>query len=306
MKHFIKSVLWFIPFLITAYLLLIFVWGRFVPQLFKPNLNYKTGSSGHTFSRLQEVKNINGLDILFLGSSHAYRGFDTRLFGENNLKTFNLGTSAQTPVETRLLLKRYLDQLDPALIIYEVYPKTFSIDGAESALNIIADDKNDFNSINMALNINNVKVYNTLMYGFMSDWFNLNASFVEPAQIGKDKYIPGGYVEREQSYFKYVTHSQSQWKLNEKQFNSFEEILSMIKKRNIKLILVNSPITSSLYNSYTNNNSFDSIMNTYGEYYNFNTILDLNDSLHFYNSHHLNQEGVKIFNSKLLEIIGKK
>ena len=45
------------------------------------------------------------------------------------------------------------------------------------------------------------------------------------------------------------------------------------------------------------------IFNNSSEYYNFNTLLNLEDSLHFYDSHHLNQTGVERFNTKLIEIL---
>ena len=91
-------------------------------------------SYGHMYSRISEIKNQEDVDILFLGSSHAYRGFDTRIFLENGYKSFNLGSSAQTPTQTKVLVERYLGSLNPELVIYEVYPKTFTMDGVESSL----------------------------------------------------------------------------------------------------------------------------------------------------------------------------
>ena len=88
-------------------------------------------------TRLNEVKNIKNIDILFLGSSHTYRGFDTRVFKKNGYNSFNLGSSSQSPIQTLTLTKRYLNQLNPKLIVYEVYPTTFTIDGIESSLDII-------------------------------------------------------------------------------------------------------------------------------------------------------------------------
>ena len=46
------------------------------------NINYRIGSSGHMYSRLLEVKSYGRVDLLFLGSSHTYRGFDTRIFSK--------------------------------------------------------------------------------------------------------------------------------------------------------------------------------------------------------------------------------
>jgi hypothetical protein len=44
-------------------------------------------------------------------------------------------------------------------------------------------------------------------------------------------------------------------------------------------------------------------MRTYGVYYNFNELLELEDELHFYDEDHLNQSGVEIFSAKLIEIL---
>ena len=46
-------------------------------------------------------------------------------------------------------------------------------------------------------------------------------------------------------------------------------------------------------------------MRQYSEYYNFNEIITLNDTLYFYDSHHLNQDGVNIFNKKLIELLNE-
>ncbi|HET8962701.1 MAG TPA: hypothetical protein VFM99_02300, partial [Chitinophagales bacterium] len=196
-----------------------------------------------------------------------------------------------------------LDQLNPKLIIYEINPGVLSEDGVESALDIIANDKNDIYSIQMALKLNHAKVYNTLMYGLMQDIFNLNNSFVEAYKSGDDEYIRGGFVQRKISYYSPTTELKSTTEFNEKQLSSFKTIVNMIKERNIPLIFVFVPIPTSTFNQYSNNADFDSIIESYSTYYNFNEIIQLDDSLDFYDFQHLNQNGVEIFNKKLLEIL---
>jgi len=44
-------------------------------------------------------------------------------------------------------------------------------------------------------------------------------------------------------------------------------------------------------------------MSTYSVYYNFNELITLSDSVHFYDSHHLNQSGVDVFNNALLDLL---
>jgi len=306
MKKFILDTLIFLLYTIVFYIIMLFLWGLFAPSIFKPNINYRIGSYGHMHLRLSDIKNYSDIDILFLGSSHAYRGFDTRIFLENGYKTFNLGSSGQTPLQTKVLLNRYLETLNPTTVIYEVYPATFTLDGVESSLDIIANDKNDLHSFKMALKINNVRTYNTLLYGVICDLLNLNKSFTESLIKGNDRYISGGFVETKIGYFKPTQFERQEIRLNQLQLESFSEILQILKSKNIKLILVYAPIPKVNYDSYINNSYFDSLMNKYSEYYNFNEIIFLNDSLHFYDSHHLNQNGVELFNKKIIEILNKK
>jgi hypothetical protein len=302
MKKYIATLLLFGLYAVFFYTFALFL----APPRFKPNLNYIIGSYGHMYSRLKEVKDVKDVDILFLGSSHAYRGFDPRIFKANGYTSFNLGSSAQTPIQTEVLLRRYLIQINPKLIIYEVSPGPFSSDGVESALDIISNDRNDVFSLQMALELNHIKVYNTLLYGSISDIFNLNSSFIEPRKKRDDTYISGGFVEKEIQFFAPEHNNNRELYINESQLIAFKKALKLIAEQKIELILVYAPITSSLYNSYTNNEYFDRIMMKSSEYYNFNEILHLDDSLHFYNSQHLNQNGVEIFNSKLIEIINEK
>jgi len=51
--------------------------------------------------------------------------------------------------------------------------------------------------------------------------------------------------------------------------------------------------------------SFDALMSTYSDYYNFNELISLSYSVHFYDSHHLNQSGVEVFNEAFIELITK-
>ncbi|MFT4015877.1 MAG: hypothetical protein QM668_02845 [Agriterribacter sp.] len=243
----------------------------------------------------------NGIDVLFLGSSHAYRGFDPRNFP--GIKTFNLGSNSQTPIQTDLLLQRYLDKLKPQKIIYEVFPNGFCIDGVESALDIISNDENDIHSAEMALRVNDVSTYNTLIYSAGVDALHLNRFFIEGTRKtqNNDTYIPGGYVEKDLQHFSdSCCQPIKQWNFRKEQFNAFQKSITKIRENNIDLILVYAPVTSAYYHSYTNNQIFDSLITRYDKkYYNFNEIIHLNDSLDFYDKHHLNKNGVDTFNKVL-------
>lgn len=289
-----------------SYIMLIAVVGNYAPGIFKKNLNYKIGSYGHMYTRVNEVDKFNDVDILFLGSSHSYRGFDPRVFRTYNYNIFNLGSSSQSPIQEELLLNQYLKGLNPKLIVFEVYPRIFESDGVESALDIIANNEIDFSSLIMCFKTNNIKVYNTLIYGYYRQLLNLNRGFKEPLNRDRNLYITGGFVENKIDYYKSLPSKKAtkKYDLNKTQLDAFKAILKKLRNNKINFILVQAPISQSLYDSYSNNNEIDSLFNSLGVYYNFNEIISLKDSM-FYDSHHLNQIGVDTFNHSFIDVLQK-
>src|SRR5690606_12876278 len=106
--QFIKLLKRFVAFIFLCffiYSVFVCIWGYFLPVKYSKNLNFKIGSS---YIRFQEVKKYNNVDIVFIGSSHAYRGFDPRIFKKAGYSSFNMGSTAQTPVQTKYLLEQYI------------------------------------------------------------------------------------------------------------------------------------------------------------------------------------------------------
>ena len=300
MKYFVKYSIAFLGFSILIYFILIFLWGSVMPLWLNSNLIYKQ-RGGHLYSRLSEINKYQNVDVLFLGSSHAYRGFDTRIFKQRGIHSFNLGSSSQAPVQSLLLLKKYIDNLQPKQIIFEVCPQSLSSDGIESALDIISNDKIDFQTIKMAIKLNHIKVYNTLIYSSIRQLLNLDNGFIEAQRIGKDTYISGGYVQRDNVQFEYKGPLEKS--INPEQMMAFKELVNWVKSKDVELILVQAPVTTIEYDSYDDNVSFDKLMQDYSRYYNFNALITLDDSLHFYDPHHLNQLGVETFNADLIDLL---
>jgi hypothetical protein len=306
MLKFLKNIIVFVLFSAFIYVSLIIVWGEVAPNPLRKNLIYSTGSYGYTLTRLQEVKKTKNIDILFLGSSHSYRSFDNRIFKEYGGTSFNLGSNAQSAIQTNLLLKRYLKQLNPKVVIYEVYPGNLSFDGIESSLNIISNDDINCETIEMAFQQNNLKIYNSIVYGFFKDAIKNKNTINEDLNRFEDTYISGGYVEKKIKYHKIIEHQTTEWKIQDTQLEYFEKNLKLIKDNNAKVIFVFAPITKNYYNSKKNNHYYDSIIQSYGEYYNFNKLMRLDDSLHFYDYHHLNQKGVELFNRKMITVLERQ
>jgi Protein of unknown function (DUF1574) len=303
MKKFLSDIIQFAVFLFIFYICFIVLSGLFFPEFLRRNLIYTLGGNGFTYTRLKEAKDLRHVDVLFLGSSRAYRSFDTRIFDAAGLTSFNLGTSNQTPVQSLYLLEKYLDQLKPATIVFEVNPDIFSNNGVESAIDIISNEKMDVSLLKMAIDIHHIKVWNTLIYSTFRKSTGLENSFIEGNQKTDQKYIKGGYVLSLTENFDQDAGNSYVCQLNRKQLDAFEKIISLVKSANIKILLVQSPVVPTLYNACSENKNFDRLMNQSSAYINFNKTLNLTDTLHFTDGQHLNQNGVDIFCNEILKLL---
>ena len=197
------------------------------------------------------------------------------------------------------------DKINPAMVIYEVNPIAFSNEGVESSLDFINNTDISVATAIMAFKVKDIRTINTLVYAGCRQLLHADAGFKTTMVKGNDKYISGGFVERKTAYFKHHQPYKPQANVvKDYQLACFKKSIADLLRSGIKVILVQAPITSALYKSYTNNEEFDSLMQIEKvPYYNFNTLVSLDDSLHFYDGHHLNQDGVVLFNKKLLEIL---
>ncbi len=305
LKLFLINIIKFFVFVVLSYFIFLFCWGLLIPVPFQKNIKYALGAYGHMYTRLQDLKKQSEIDLLFLGSSHAYRGFDPRIFKKFNIKSFNLGSSGQTPIQTELLMIRYLNKLKPKKIIFEVYPEMFNNDGVESSIDMICNDKIDYNTFKMVFKVNDPKTYNTFFYAYLRQFLELDKYYLEPSLKAMDKYINNtGFVERKLEYCnncKNTNNIKSNIQLKTKQVESFNRIMNFFKKNNVDVILVFAPITKSKYKLIKNLIEINSFFSGYKNYYDFNKLMNLNDDTDFYDSHHLNQIGVEKFNQLLIK-----
>lgn len=304
MKPFIQNVVRFALFAAAAYLALLVVWGELAPRCLQRNLNYLRGEFGHLLSRLQEAKQSGPVDILVVGSSHAYRGFDPRIFAQRRYSAFILGSSAQTPMHSYILLQRYVDRLRPRLVIWEVYPATFTIDGVEATLDLIANDEHDLFTRQLVRHHRHLAVYHNYLFSRYRRLTGIDRRVVENPVKGEDTYVPGGYVEGRIKYNPSdprLRPAQRTWKFLDSHFEALGKAIDFLRARNIPVVLVQAPITSQLRNAYANNEAFDRRIAPYGPHIDFNGLVELDDHLHFLDTTHLNQDGVRLFNGVLLD-----
>ncbi|MDQ3555909.1 MAG: hypothetical protein M3409_03905 [Gemmatimonadota bacterium] len=268
----------------------------------------RSGQTGQSLVRFREIRSYRDVDVVFLGSSHAYRGFDPRIFAQTGLRTFNMGSSSQTPLNSRFLLKRYWDQLHPRLVVYEVYPRVHTLDGMESYYDLLSNTPMDDQTVRMALATRNVYAMNALI---STQWKRLRRPMREREQREfRGSYIRGGYVESTVTMdtFQLIGEVPREWELEEAQLDHLRELIRFVEENGARIVLVTHPLPEETRQWVRN---YDELSATFHElaeeegvhYFDFNDSLDFDTFRHFYDWNHLNAEGVSIFNRALIDTL---
>ncbi|PQL93423.1 hypothetical protein [Apibacter adventoris] len=313
--RFLTKIICFLGFSMVTYFLLLIIWGTFLPIFINKNLQFKFRTEGHTYTRLKEADTVKNVDILFIGSSHVFRGYDPRVFEKNNLKIFDLSSVAQTPVISKLLFEKYIHTMNPKLIILDIYPTILDMDRAEAKADYLSSTEFSMTNLKLAVQSKNILVINTFLYSTFFHSSGIFDSYKEPKKRLYDKYnlkgnydeyIGGGFVETSYKNGNYVPEKFKSVKLgfHHSNIEELKKLITLIKEHNIKFILIQTPVTKNLFNSITNNRDIDKQFSSYGPYYNFNTILDI-PTQYFYDSNHFTQEGVKLFDQEFINYMKK-
>lgn len=297
----------FLIFAAGCYVLLLTVTPQRLAFRTARNLNVPSGGYGHQWTRSQEVVGHGPVDVLFVGSSHAYRGFDPRIWSARGYRTFNLGSSSQTPLQSEVLLHRHLGSLRPALVILELGPTSFSFDGVESALDVLANAPADGHAWRMAWRTGHLKVWNSMLYTWAHRAVFGMPDIHEPVKKEGDTYIPGGYVEKKLRHYKHAPPERpSTFAARPEQVAALDRMLTLLKGQGVRTIAVEAPVTRSRRASAADQDQFAEWIGARLPYFDLQDRVPLDDSLHFYDAHHLNQLGVDRMNAVLIDLLEKE
>ena len=302
MRKFILKTFEFLSFACLFYVVFIMIYGLVMPGRVSKNLrNFPI--NGFTHKMLSEVEKFEKADILVLGSSHANRGYDPRIFKEKKgLSLINLGTNAQTPLQTNYMFKTYGERLKPKFVILDAYHTLFASDGVESSLDIISNGKINGHLIRMTSKVNDIRAYNILIFNSLSKILRIQKQ-TEGKNPG-DTYIPGGFIQTFGVNKTLKKHKTTKLQFSQKQFKAFEELVNSLKKNKIKYVIVQAPVKKAYYESFDNMEELDNWLSKLGPHYNFNKIIEAPDEMYI-DDNHLNQTGVVYFNATLLDTLEK-
>lgn len=256
---------------------------------------------GPTYKSHKEFDPSGKYDILILGSSHAYRGYDPRRFINEGYKTFNLGSSAQTLMNSYHIAKNLIRADNCKMVILDVFEDSFINDGFESSSDLIENNSSDKAAIGMAISLADIRAINMITLRLLS-------KYSEPKK-NENSYVGFGYCEKLDSVTHEVNYVKKQFIPNEKQFVYFEMLLNYLSSENISVVIVNHPQPTKI--NEVEHNRFIQYLKPYLEKYDFHFIdfsykCNLDRKCHFYDKTHLNKAGVDIFNSELLTELKKR
>lgn len=253
--------------------------------------------SGNSGPRLAELRKTGKVDLLFAGSSHSYRSFDPRYFEARGLRTFNLGTTAQSPVNSVEFLEAPLEQLEPKVMVYVLFWGVMSGDGVESFLDLAKNSPDEASLWRTAMTIRDPRVFNVLFLR-KARGTGIPQPRWEPGPT--ETYVGSGYVENTQPNDGRPYALATTIKVKPKQREALELVLRRAKQRGIKVLLAAAPVPKAtlavLHNYADYRRQIDALAHRVEvPFVDFNERLSLDDQLDFMDYQHLNRNGVAKF-----------
>jgi hypothetical protein len=261
-----------------------------------------TFKGGNTFLKFKDFDKNAKYDVIVLGSSHAYRGYDPRIFKSKNLNMFNLGTSGQSLVNSFFIAKHYITAENCKLVLLDIYDAALSVDGMESTADLMQNLDFPQPALEMGLALKDPRVINMLTVRILKK--------NDPAMYLDSNYIVSGYSETIDSA---GIISKSKYrdaeKINGLQLEYLQKLFDYFKKNRINVVVVSHPYPKE--KSLENHLKYFVIVKQLCEEYNFRYMdysfaHELDSRFNFYDANHLNQSGVEIFNKRLLDDLTKE
>lgn len=265
------------------------------------------------------------IDVLFLGSSHAYRSFDPRIFDQRLcVNSFNLGTSGQNPVISYFLYKESMRiGHNVKLLIIDIYFKAISGEDNDydSSLYVYKYLNFSLNKVNMfthafafpsSLKVLS-KIYNNR--NAVELWALPHLGEKVDASDKTSVYGGIGYWESDkivsENELKNNEFRGTKVSLNEHRLNYLNRIIETALKKGCKVLLVSSPIPPTSFREIVNYETFYKKLSGLAKSFKIDFI-DYNvenienrlfDDKHFMDDDHLNKYGVAIYNDILIRFL---
>ena len=249
------------------------------------------------------------VDVLIVGSSHAFREIDPRAFARRGLGTFNLGSSAQAPILTDVLLARSLPRLRPRLVIVETYPVTLDSDGFEGFAGLVASAPIDAGALRLAIRLHTPGAALALVGGAA------RRALDRPAGRADGRYVAAGFVERAdtvQDVRPALRRFPTSVALSDGDLDELGPVIARIRASGADVVFVEMPVTGALRRYVAGYDAASKAVEAYAGQHGVPFLrvgawpLGLVDTVHFYDPDHLNAAGNARVNAALLDTLARR
>lgn len=268
----------------------------------------------------------NSIDILFIGSSHSYCTFNTDLLDNYlNVNTLNFGTDSQSIPGSYYAVKEILKKQNAKIVVLEVFT---IIKSKGNKNNFYVNTRKIFDDMRISKNKIEMTLNNFPKGERVVNFFNTTAyheRWKEIKEMTFSKSIPThrgflgndfNFIAGTQNYDIYNKNIDKKFKYNypEENIVFLEKLCQYLNKKNIKLILVSTPVIPSvdlLQEKYfiEENEAIHGIIKKYNnvEIINFNNNKELKlEKIHFSDDGHLSLAGSDLVSEKMARILEEK
>lgn len=270
------------------------VQGR--PFVFRTG-DYYNWPGGDSWTRFHEFDRAKRYDAIIIGSSHAYRGYDPGIFARRGFQVYNLGSSAQSPLNTLPLIKQYLDSAHCPLLIFDVYEGTFTNTGLESCADLTQNITSGKAAWDMVVNLRQIRGLNMIALRWCTP--HRQPYYTDPHPI-RDGFLVNGDSAR--SSIKPVADTTIN--MQQRQLELFADCVRLCKERGIRLVVSQHQARKGTNpkRHATFAASINGVLAGSGvPFLDFAFVPGLNDLDHFADNTHLNAAGARIFTGQLVD-----
>jgi hypothetical protein len=273
------------------------------PLAFVTN-DYFTWKGGDTYAKFHEFQKNKKYDIVVLGSSRAYRGYNPAFFGENGYTMFNLGSSAQSIRNSFFIARNYLDSSNTGLLMIDIFSGAFKKMQLESSSDLIENVDNRDAAMDIAFHTPDIRALNITMLRLLTE--NDEPYFVKKDYAGNGFSIKTDSLSKKmrKAFKTFKQPVKATYEIDPDALDSFDELLQWCNDKKIPVVVVYSPV-SDFYSRIDHAEFMKSVRPVLEKhhvpFYDYTSSVHLSTIDNFYDETHMNLSGVSIFNKILLQ-----
>ncbi|MDZ4752386.1 MAG: hypothetical protein SGI87_12275 [Flavobacteriales bacterium] len=268
-----------------------------------PYLQRTGGQEEKMFSDLVSYSNP---EIVVIGSSHAYRGYDPRIFQLEELDMINTGTSSQHSLASYILTRKYWNYESKPTYIIDVYPQVFMDDGIECSTRLIQNVPDHNPAWSLVTEDPDLRSFNAYMARLCCDR--------TISEFSVEDYVSRGYCSDNDTLQGMFPAVDSTFVGQHKYFDYLHRLITYLESEGSIVVLVNQPMPiNSDYQKFNDsfNKDLQRVLDHYKSegfshdrrkvvYFDMAQDVDFDVCCDFSDPKHLNQGGVEKFNYKLI------